>query len=185
MEPARSCETKSLIPVEAITKIGDKVVTVNQTRERVVGAPVYDPSLVDDRYYDSLYGYYGWAPYWGPATFIRRIRTIPETNDGPRTRPTEANLVFASSLSVRAAFQAFAGDYVMGIGVGSDALRRAYDFNATARPHPNLSNRFGDGVGEAITRPTVGPSGTAVAPTTSEVANAAQEPNDSECHACR
>jgi sporulation protein YlmC with PRC-barrel domain len=58
-------ETKSLIPVEAITKIGDKVVTVNQTRERIVGAPVYDPSLVDDRYYDSLYGYYGWAPYWG------------------------------------------------------------------------------------------------------------------------
>ncbi len=58
-------ETKSLIPVEAITKIGDKVVTVNQTRERVVGAPVYDPSLVDDRYYDRLYGYYGWAPYWG------------------------------------------------------------------------------------------------------------------------
>ncbi len=53
-----------LIPVEAISKIGDDVVQVDQTRERIAGAPNYNPELVDDLYYDGLYGYYGFQPYW-------------------------------------------------------------------------------------------------------------------------
>jgi sporulation protein YlmC with PRC-barrel domain len=58
--------SKVLIPVEAIRKIDHDVVHVDQTRERIATAPTYDPELVDDRpYYDSLYGYYGYQPYWG------------------------------------------------------------------------------------------------------------------------
>ena len=57
-------QDKALIPVEAITKITDDVVRVNQTRERICGAPTYNPSLIDDRYYSGLYGYYGFGSYW-------------------------------------------------------------------------------------------------------------------------
>ena len=61
-------ERHFLIPVDAITRIDADHVHIDQTRERVIGAPGYDPTLVPDRsYYDSLYGYYGYAPYWGPG----------------------------------------------------------------------------------------------------------------------
>jgi sporulation protein YlmC with PRC-barrel domain len=59
-------QTKSLIPVDAITKITDDDVHVDQTREHIAAAPGYDPDLVDDRpYHASIYGYYGYTPYWG------------------------------------------------------------------------------------------------------------------------
>jgi len=59
-------ETKSLIPVDAVTKITVDDVFVDQSRERVAAAPGYTPDLVDDRpYHASIYGYYGYAPYWG------------------------------------------------------------------------------------------------------------------------
>lgn len=57
--------SKVLIPVEAITKLGRNVVHIDQTRERVATAPEYSPELVDERYYESLYGYYGYQPFWG------------------------------------------------------------------------------------------------------------------------
>ncbi len=59
-------ETKSFIPVDDITKVTDKVVSINHTREHVAAAPPYDPDLVDDRsYHDRIYGHYGYIPYWG------------------------------------------------------------------------------------------------------------------------
>ena len=59
-------ETKSLIPVDAVTKITEDDVFVDQSRERVAAAPGYTPDLVDDRpYHTSIYGHYGYAPYWG------------------------------------------------------------------------------------------------------------------------
>ena len=59
-------ETKSLIPVDAVTKITEADVFVDQSRERVAAAPGYTPDLVDDRsYHTSIYGHYGYAPYWG------------------------------------------------------------------------------------------------------------------------
>jgi sporulation protein YlmC with PRC-barrel domain len=58
--------TKFLLPVDAITRITDETVYVNQTRERVAGAPRYDPDLVDERYVSGVYGHYGYPPYWGP-----------------------------------------------------------------------------------------------------------------------
>lgn len=59
-------ETKSFIPVDAITRITDDDVYINHARDHIAGAPRYDPSLVDDRaYHGSIYDYYGYAPYWG------------------------------------------------------------------------------------------------------------------------
>lgn len=57
---------KVFIPVDAITGINADDVTIDQTRENVAGAPDYDPELVDALpYYDDIYGYYGYTPYWG------------------------------------------------------------------------------------------------------------------------
>ncbi len=56
-------ETKSLIPVEAITRITDHEVHISHTRERVAGAPAYDPELAaqDANYFFGLYPYYGYS----------------------------------------------------------------------------------------------------------------------------
>ena len=62
---------KSLIPVEAITRISDDAVHINQTRQRISEAPPYDPDLIhedvgDESYYGHVYRHYGYPPYWGP-----------------------------------------------------------------------------------------------------------------------
>ena len=55
----------SLVPVEAVTRIDEDTVDVDVDRQRVAGAPAYDPEMTDEHsYYDSLYGFYGWTPYW-------------------------------------------------------------------------------------------------------------------------
>jgi len=57
----------SLLPIEAMTKLDEDELVVDQTRDRVASAPVYDPELTDQSgYYDHLYGYYGYVPYWMP-----------------------------------------------------------------------------------------------------------------------
>jgi sporulation protein YlmC with PRC-barrel domain len=56
--------TTFLLPVEAMTQISDAAVSIDQRRERIAGAPRYDPALVDQRYLGDLYGHYGYAPYW-------------------------------------------------------------------------------------------------------------------------
>lgn len=55
-------ETKSFIPVEAITRIDADAVHISPTREHVAGAPRYDPDLVaaDSGYFVDLYPYYGY-----------------------------------------------------------------------------------------------------------------------------
>lgn len=63
--------TKFLIPAEAIQRTDDKHVHVDRTRQNVAGAPAYDPDLVDEQYYQTLYGYYGYPPYWTPADAYR------------------------------------------------------------------------------------------------------------------
>jgi CBS domain-containing protein/sporulation protein YlmC with PRC-barrel domain len=59
--------TKFLIPVDAISRITADDVHINQSRERVAGAPQYDPALVEERYATDVYGHYGYQPYWGPG----------------------------------------------------------------------------------------------------------------------
>ena len=62
-------EERYLVPVDAITGIDRDVrggVRIDQTHQRVAGAPKYEPDLAaDPGYYRGLYGYYGFAPYWG------------------------------------------------------------------------------------------------------------------------
>ena len=60
-------ETRILIPVDAITKIDDKV-HINHTREHVARAPRYNPELVkDEAYLGSIYGHYGYPVFWEPG----------------------------------------------------------------------------------------------------------------------
>jgi hypothetical protein len=65
-------ETKSLIPVEAITRMTGDAVYIGHTREHVAGAPRYDPDLVKNSpdYFFNLYPYYGYPPSFGliPST---------------------------------------------------------------------------------------------------------------------
>ncbi len=61
-------ERTFLVPVDAVTKVDAKHVHVDQTRDRVVGSPAYDPDLAYEQdYYTDVYGYYGYAPFWGPG----------------------------------------------------------------------------------------------------------------------
>lgn len=56
------------VPVEAVTGVDDDEVRIDQSRDRVADAPRYDPELAsDDQFYGSVYGYYGYAPFWAPG----------------------------------------------------------------------------------------------------------------------
>jgi hypothetical protein len=62
--------TSSFIPVDAIRQVTDDEVRVDSSKDRISGAPRYDPELVDERaYYEEIYGYYGYTPYWAPNYF--------------------------------------------------------------------------------------------------------------------
>jgi sporulation protein YlmC with PRC-barrel domain len=70
-------KTKTLIPVDAITKITQNEVLLDQTRERVTSAPGYDPDLADDRpYHSNIYGYYGYGPFWN-AGYMYPLAMLP------------------------------------------------------------------------------------------------------------
>ncbi|MCX2924445.1 PRC-barrel domain-containing protein [Streptomyces sp. NEAU-W12] len=61
-------QKKSFIPVDAVTRVTDDYVYIDQSQEQVSGAPPYDPDLVDETaFYGSVYDYYGYAPFWGPG----------------------------------------------------------------------------------------------------------------------
>lgn len=60
--------TASFIPVDAIRRITDDEVHVDSGKDRIAGAPRYDPDLVDQRdYYEKIYGHYGYPPFWTPG----------------------------------------------------------------------------------------------------------------------
>ncbi|TNH28650.1 PRC-barrel domain containing protein [Micromonospora orduensis] len=60
--------TATFIPVDAVADIADDTVRIDLTRAKVEQAPAYDPELVDDTgYYEDLYWYYGYAPFFGPS----------------------------------------------------------------------------------------------------------------------
>ena len=64
-------ETKFLVPVEAITRLTDDTIYINETRQHVAGTPPYDPDLINQEvgegsYYGNVYRHYGYPPYWGP-----------------------------------------------------------------------------------------------------------------------
>jgi len=57
-------KTAFLIPVDAISRIDDKLVHINHARNKFVGAPTYNPEMVDRAYLEQLYGYYDYVPFW-------------------------------------------------------------------------------------------------------------------------
>ena len=65
-------ESKSLIPVEAITRTTADAVYVGHTREHVAGAPIYDPELMHTEleYFFNLFPYYGYPPSFGLSPFM-------------------------------------------------------------------------------------------------------------------
>lgn len=59
-------EKTYLVPVDAITRIEDDGVHIDQDRNHVAGGPTYQPDLaLTPDYVGDIYGYYGYAPYWG------------------------------------------------------------------------------------------------------------------------
>ena len=60
-------ESKSMIPVEAITRVTPDAVYIGHTREHVAGAPRYDPKLMHTEleYFFNLFPYYGYPPSFG------------------------------------------------------------------------------------------------------------------------
>ncbi len=76
-------EKKTLIPVDAVTKISESEVFIDQSSERVAEAPGYDPDLADDRpYHSGVYDYYGYSPYWGQG-YVYPLGLWGMPNDTP------------------------------------------------------------------------------------------------------
>lgn len=60
--------TSSFVPVQAISRITDDTVHINQASDTVAGAPRYDPELADQsEYYINTFGYYGYMNFGGPG----------------------------------------------------------------------------------------------------------------------
>ena len=61
-------EKQFMLPVEAVTDVGDDRVTIEQGKERVMESPPFDTDLVRPAadYQRDLYNYYGYPPHpWG------------------------------------------------------------------------------------------------------------------------
>ncbi|GGR20073.1 PRC-barrel domain-containing protein [Streptomyces roseolus] len=59
-------QKKTFIPVDAVTRISEDHVFIDQSQKQVTDAPAYDPDLVDtDDYYGRVYSHYGYTPFWG------------------------------------------------------------------------------------------------------------------------
>ena len=67
-----------LIPIDAVSHVNEKGVHVSQTRERVSGAPRYDPDLDSEQNWSEVYGYWGYNPFW------RGVHRPPIARRGPR-----------------------------------------------------------------------------------------------------
>jgi len=65
-------ESKSLIPVEAITRVTPEAFYIGHTLQHVAGAPRYDPELMHTEleYFFNLFPYYGYPPSFGLSPFM-------------------------------------------------------------------------------------------------------------------
>ena len=57
-----------LLPIDTVTSVTDNEVCVNETLERIVGSPVYQPRLIEKpprETWEPYYVYFGVSPYWG------------------------------------------------------------------------------------------------------------------------
>ncbi len=53
-------EAKALVPAELISEVTQEAVWLKESRSKIDDAPGYNPELVDDAYYSSIYDYYGY-----------------------------------------------------------------------------------------------------------------------------
>jgi hypothetical protein len=77
-------ESKSLIPIEAITRVTPDAIYISHTLEHVAGAPRYDPKLVPTEleYFFNLFPYYGYAPSFGlPSSMVTSKGAKSEESD--------------------------------------------------------------------------------------------------------
>jgi sporulation protein YlmC with PRC-barrel domain len=59
-------QRKVMVPVEAVASVDEDAVHISHEREHVAGGPAYDPEVVVQRsYYEDVYGYYEYPPFWG------------------------------------------------------------------------------------------------------------------------
>jgi CBS domain-containing protein/sporulation protein YlmC with PRC-barrel domain len=106
--------TKFLLPVDAIARLSVDEVHINQSRERVAGAPHYDPALVEERYVSDVYSHYGYPPYWGPdysyppypyySSADRPRRSIdrdPQYRRNPATSGVASDLYYAETAGIQ------------------------------------------------------------------------------------
>ena len=73
-----------LLPVDAITSVSKDEVHVNESRERLVRSPAYDPTLIDEptqQYWEPFYGYYGLSPYWGAGYMYPEFSRLQHHQD--------------------------------------------------------------------------------------------------------
>lgn len=66
-------ETKLLIPVELVTQVNDESVRINQSRERIAGAPRYNRALARESNFNDVYCYYGCTPSWPGGHAYRSV----------------------------------------------------------------------------------------------------------------
>lgn len=71
-------ETKSFIPVDAITKITADDVFIDHAEDHVARAPRHSPDLVNDRtHHASIYSHYDYPPFWQGDIIHQGIYTWP------------------------------------------------------------------------------------------------------------
>ncbi|MBM2622022.1 PRC-barrel domain-containing protein [Actinoplanes sp. LDG1-06] len=61
--------TSSFIPIDAVREVTDDEVRIDTSKDRVSGAPRFDPELAERDYLEEVYGYYGHTPFWSPGYF--------------------------------------------------------------------------------------------------------------------
>ncbi|MFI7068415.1 PRC-barrel domain-containing protein [Kribbella sp. NPDC050124] len=63
-------EKKVLVPVDAVAQVDDDKIVIDHERRQIAAAPEYDPDLTElpePDFFESLYGYCGYPPFWGPG----------------------------------------------------------------------------------------------------------------------
>jgi sporulation protein YlmC with PRC-barrel domain len=89
-----------LLPVDAVTCVTKDHVHVSEARDRIIGSPVYDPTLIvapTQDVWEPFYGYYGLSPYWGfgymfpsfPKSLGDRDHDVESTRERTLNRETD------------------------------------------------------------------------------------------------
>ena len=59
-------QSKVLLPIEAVTVVGEDDVRISQMKTDIEAAPPYEDGGTgsQEAYWTSVYGHYGYSPYW-------------------------------------------------------------------------------------------------------------------------